>query len=150
MTEYWKGGKAKKAPYETSHSRIPLPIKDTVELLSQVWKRALSAGRDTDSLIAEIQECIRKWVTQEENPVTGKDETGQHLEVDKLKAKIDVLNQSLAAKETELQLFRTMTSAKRDRPDLSKLRVYQPNRKGGLYSVEDLNELLDKHFSSDT
>lgn len=113
MDEYWRGGKGKVAPYKTSHTRIPLPIKETVELLSQVWKRALSAGRDTESLLAQIQECTRKWVVDEENPVTGKDETGQHLEVDKLKAEIDILKQSLAAKETELELFKTMTQDKK-------------------------------------
>lgn len=144
MDEYWRGGKGKVAPYKTSHTRIPLPIKETVELLSQVWKRALSAGRDTESLLAQIQECTRKWVVDEENPVTGKDETGQHLEVDKLKAEIDILKQSLAAKETEIELLKNFTR----KPDLSDLHIYQPNRKGGLYSVNDVKELLDKHYGS--
>lgn len=34
----WKGGRGVKAPYESTHVRIPVPIKDKVEALSQAYK----------------------------------------------------------------------------------------------------------------
>jgi len=34
----WRGGRGVKAPYESTHVRIPLPIKDKVEALSQAYK----------------------------------------------------------------------------------------------------------------
>lgn len=34
----WKGGRGVKAPYETTHVRIPEPIKARVEALSQAYK----------------------------------------------------------------------------------------------------------------
>lgn len=36
--ECTKGGKAKKAPYETTHARIPTEIKTTVETISNSYK----------------------------------------------------------------------------------------------------------------
>lgn len=113
MTEYWKGGKAKKAPYETTHTRIPAPVKPITEMLSREWKRALANGRDTESLLVECMECIHKWVYPQEKSLTGKPEKKQALEVDQLRAEIDILKQSLAAKETELELFKTMTQDKK-------------------------------------
>jgi hypothetical protein len=34
----WKGGAGVKAPYETTHVRIPVPIKEKVAALSQAYK----------------------------------------------------------------------------------------------------------------
>lgn len=34
----WRGGRGVKAPYETTHVRVPLPIKDKVEELCKVYK----------------------------------------------------------------------------------------------------------------
>jgi phage tail tape-measure protein len=34
----WRGGRGVKAPYESTHVRIPVPIKDKVEALSQAYK----------------------------------------------------------------------------------------------------------------
>ena len=34
----WRGGRGVKAPYESTHVRIPLPIKDRVEELSKAYK----------------------------------------------------------------------------------------------------------------
>lgn len=34
----WRGGRGVKAPYESTHVRIPLPIKDKVEALSKAYK----------------------------------------------------------------------------------------------------------------
>lgn len=34
----WKGGRGVKAPYETTHVRIPVEIKEQVEALSEAYK----------------------------------------------------------------------------------------------------------------
>ena len=33
MTDYLKGGRGHKAPYESTHVRVPLPVKDKVEAI---------------------------------------------------------------------------------------------------------------------
>ena len=44
----WHGGRGQKAPYETTHVRIPLAIKDKVEELSRAYKQSLVTD-DNDS-----------------------------------------------------------------------------------------------------
>lgn len=38
MTNHLKGGRGNKAPYESTHVRVPLPIKDTVESIINEFK----------------------------------------------------------------------------------------------------------------
>lgn len=38
MTDYLKGGRGNKAPYESTHVRVPLPIKDKVESIINEFK----------------------------------------------------------------------------------------------------------------
>ena len=42
-----KGGRGKKAPYETTHIRIPTPIKEEVESLIERWKLDKEMGTNT-------------------------------------------------------------------------------------------------------
>ena len=35
----WKGGPAHRAPYRTTHVRVPVPIKDQVQALVDLFKR---------------------------------------------------------------------------------------------------------------
>lgn len=52
----WRGGRGVKAPYETTHVRIPLPIKEQVEALSQAFKEGnLEESSDELSLDAAIE-----------------------------------------------------------------------------------------------
>lgn len=41
-----KGGRGKKAPYETTHLRVPVPIKDRVEELIDVYRAGLLGVAD--------------------------------------------------------------------------------------------------------
>lgn len=34
----WKGGRGVKAPYESTHVRVPLPVKEKVEAIIQAFK----------------------------------------------------------------------------------------------------------------
>jgi hypothetical protein len=138
--EPWLGGRAKKAEYDTKTVRVPLACKEAVEALAIQWKRLFVADKDTTQLVKSVEDVIAQSVPGTETiPVTD-----NKLEVDNLKAEIDILKQSLAAKETELELFKTMSS----KPDLSSLHVYQPNRDGGLFKVKDVIGLLEKHYGN--
>ena len=48
-TECTKGGKAKKAPYETTHARIPTEVKPLVENISNTYK-VLKENNDIESI----------------------------------------------------------------------------------------------------
>ena len=39
MSIIWKGGPAHRAPYRTTHVRVPVPIKDQVQALVDLYKR---------------------------------------------------------------------------------------------------------------
>lgn len=45
----WRGGRGVKAPYDTVHVRIPLPIKAEVERLSQAYKESVVNGEIKES-----------------------------------------------------------------------------------------------------
>lgn len=40
MAVIWKGGRGNRAPYRTTHLRIPDPIKGQVQALVNDWKRS--------------------------------------------------------------------------------------------------------------
>ncbi len=54
----WKGGRGVKAPYQSTHVRIPLPIKDKVEALSQAYKDGIL--NDDENSILSLEEAIKK------------------------------------------------------------------------------------------
>lgn len=61
MTEPWKGGKGKKAPYETTHQRIPQPIHRAVQMFSDRYKQLIAGGvTDTtgEKLIRRVEDAI--------------------------------------------------------------------------------------------
>lgn len=42
-----KGGRGKKAPYETTHIRIPIPLKSKIEKLIQEYRLSLDDSLDS-------------------------------------------------------------------------------------------------------
>lgn len=76
MTEFIKGGRGKKAPYETTHYRVPEPCKNTVELVCKTWKHLVSnEGVDSDSvknLVTAIENvATMHYIQQFDKPVNG-------------------------------------------------------------------------------
>ena len=57
----WKGGRGVKAPYETTHVRIPTPIKSKVEKLSNAYKDGIELDlvSSKDSAINEAKNILR-------------------------------------------------------------------------------------------
>ena len=51
MSDPTKGGRGQKAPYQTTHYRIPEPIKPVVEQLATAYKRLIANGADTENFL---------------------------------------------------------------------------------------------------
>ncbi len=60
MIEHTKGGRGKKAPYESTHVRVPLPIKQEVETLIEKFKNGevTNDGKIIDSDFYEVEKAI--------------------------------------------------------------------------------------------
>lgn len=66
----WRGGRGVKAPYETTHVRIPVAIKEQVENLSKAYKD----GSFQDSEVLSFDEAVelaRKIVKQKKSARTS-------------------------------------------------------------------------------
>lgn len=59
-----KGGRGKKAPYQTTHYRIPEPLKDCIVSIAEKWKLSVVAG-DLGSFSVECGP--HKWITNPED-----------------------------------------------------------------------------------
>jgi hypothetical protein len=60
-TQFEKGGKGKKAPYQSTHARIPDPTKEAIAVLVREWKLALEQGKDAEALLVEVLEAVYRW-----------------------------------------------------------------------------------------
>jgi hypothetical protein len=113
-----KGGKAKKAPYETTHARIPTEVKTTVESLNLAYKQLkqindsesienlLSRVNDaitadsvsSDSITSEVEaklkrlEQIESIFTEWESKLVGKEKNPRYDQLNKLMAQVKSIN----------------------------------------------------------
>jgi gas vesicle protein len=62
-----KGGRGKKAPYQSTHCRIPEPIKPTVELLALTYRDLIANGHDCQELLEVVEAAIDEVI----NPSSG-------------------------------------------------------------------------------
>ena len=85
-----KGGRGKKAPYETTQMRVPVPIKDQVS-----------------SLIAKFRGEIFNDLKTDENLFESVDNTQLSLELENLKSEIQNLKTTLKIIEAEKQNLKT-------------------------------------------
>ena len=74
MANFTKGGRGKKAPYETVHYRIPKPLKSTIQKLANAYKNLLGT-KYSDELIVNVEEVINLTGSEDDND-TGKTKTG--------------------------------------------------------------------------
>ncbi len=70
ITNFTKGGRGKKAPYETVHYRIPKPLKSTIQKLSNTY-RNLVGTKYSDELIVNVEEPINLTSCKGENDTEG-------------------------------------------------------------------------------
>ena len=66
MANFTKGGRGKKAPYETVHYRIPKPLKSTIQKLTSAYKNLLDT-KYSDELIVNVEEVINLTGSEGDN-----------------------------------------------------------------------------------
>lgn len=84
----FRGGRGKKAPYESVMYRIPLPIKPVVEALANSYRLLVDNVSETNS------ENLLKRVTDtiiESSYPSGNNPHNNNQELDELKAEIEIL-----------------------------------------------------------
>ncbi len=70
MTDFTKGGRGKKAPYETVHYRIPKPLKSTIQKLSNTYRNLLGT-KYSEELIVNVEETINLTACKGGNDTEG-------------------------------------------------------------------------------
>lgn len=87
MPNLYNGGRSVRAPYSTTHCRIPEPIKSTVESLSAAYKTLISSNDESGikNLLKSTNEAISNLGEREEEINRLK------LELALAKTKIEVL-----------------------------------------------------------
>jgi hypothetical protein len=55
-----KLGRGQKAPYETTHYRIPKPIKPLVERIAEEYKQCLFAGGDEQEFLKKMSQSLEE------------------------------------------------------------------------------------------
>lgn len=63
----WRGGRGAKAPYETTHVRIPVDIKDQVEKLSNDYKLGVIGETKNTLSLEEATEAARLILKQKKS-----------------------------------------------------------------------------------
>lgn len=64
----FKGGRGKKAPYESTMVRIPVPIKPLIELLAESFRHYVALNGLTEDACLQFMHAIKKASTgQSEN-----------------------------------------------------------------------------------
>jgi hypothetical protein len=63
----WRGGRGVKAPYESTHVRIPVPIKDRVEELSKAYKDGRLEESSYPLSLEDAVEASRKILKQKKS-----------------------------------------------------------------------------------
>jgi hypothetical protein len=63
----WRGGRGAKAPYETTHVRIPVDIKDQVEKLSNDYKLGIIGESKNPIPLEDAIEAAKKILKQKKS-----------------------------------------------------------------------------------
>lgn len=55
---FTKGGRGKRAPYETTHARIPKPLKPLIDKLSAKYRELVECQINTEGLVNSVASCL--------------------------------------------------------------------------------------------
>lgn len=84
MTVIWKGGPGHRAPYRTTHLRVPEPIKNKVQLLIDDYKKTVLVNQPvtlTDDSNAVNLESIQTAITLLKESLTVPANTGGKIKI---------------------------------------------------------------------
>lgn len=70
-----KGGRGKKAPYETTHARVPKPLKPLIDKLTGRYRELVEKAQKTEDLVDSVASCI-----DNDKPVNNLSEQGMTKE----------------------------------------------------------------------
>ena len=87
MTDPGIGGRGKRAPYETTHYRIPIALKPIVEEMARKYRE----------LVDEYEVDDPALVDAVINALCPK-ETNKNIEIEKIELAIEILNEALLLK----------------------------------------------------
>ena len=73
-----KGGRGHIAPYETTHARIPVQIKDYVSFVSDSFKQAVEDGSDANFMLV-LDSTVEKISTQKDGNENNLKELAREL-----------------------------------------------------------------------
>lgn len=63
MTSITRGGRGKKAPYDSTHCRVPEPCKHTVDVLTNSWKMLVD-NHGIEGEAKKLLEAVEDTVTE--------------------------------------------------------------------------------------
>ncbi len=136
MSEVAKGGKGKRAPYATTHYRIPEPLKVLVSDLARVFRRHIDDGlsvEEATNLVSELLIPVTKFKSKTVLiPVT---------KYEKMMAELEVLRRKCDEQAQELE---RQKAAREKEPAqiLNELKGRNKRSKATLADVELIQELL--------
>lgn len=97
-----KGGRGKRAPYNSVMVRVPEPVYDVCRTLSNYYRRL--AGRDGVELVNELIRDIEDLMVEhdmpsEDKPVNEYGDNGYKAKYEELTGKLTQLQEAIASKE---------------------------------------------------
>ncbi len=101
MTDIKKGGRGNQAPYESTHARIPEPIKKVVNMFADKYRQLVGAGvtdPTVEKLIRRVEDAICAYADDAQKPVNAYSEPGEGVNGF---SHVDELRERLAALEEE-------------------------------------------------
>ena len=67
MSDYSKGGRGKQAPYQSTHSRVPIPLKPLVEQFTEGYRQVVGTSHEKGYLEG-VQKAIAKHSYPQDKP----------------------------------------------------------------------------------
>lgn len=109
MSDPTKGGRGQKAPYQTTHYRIPEPIKPVVEQLATAYKRLIANGVDTEDLLNGVWTAI----SQGHWKASGSPASAEHKQLEDRITELDNTNWELEKRYSQLNELWMQSERKR-------------------------------------
>ena len=113
--EYTKGGRGKKAPYRTTHCRVPEPCKPIIDELVARYKSVVDDSEATESLLSSVSLSLNRSSRElcNSKPITLDSETFDSRYSDVKKAKElakQIIRQKQSARKSIAKLLTALYS----------------------------------------
>ncbi len=144
MAEF-KGGRGKKAPYETVMYRIPVPVRPVVEMLAQQYRQLLEGIADPtgENLVKRVEDAIADPIQLGDEPRSRHGQEGASA--------TDELRSQLAAMEDENARLRSQLDSMAVKADewYDKAKEAQELAEDRLQEIERLRNESQNRLAAD-